>query len=305
MSITFIGIIVVSVILLVVVLKLRKRAKKLKLPNVYLITGGVKCGKSLLSVNLAIKQYKRNLLKWYLTLPFMKLKQFIQRKHKDGYKVPLKPVLYSNIPLRYVKYSKLTKDILLRKVKLPLNSVVFIDECSLVFDSLMIYSNKFNEILKNFFKLFAHANGNDAYCIMNTQAFSDLHFNCRRCCGSFLWIYSKAKFPFITILKVREMLNIDDVSINTSDSDFESSLLTMWLWNKTYKKYDSRCYSPLTDDLPLANIDNIYKGRKDSLKSDDLLSLQADYVYLLSLERKEKNKKYIDEKQIENGGTLL
>lgn len=291
-----IGVIVILVILLFIFLHFRKKMKKLVLPNVYLITGGVKSGKTFLSVSLAIKQYKKNLFSWYFRLPFQKFKKFFNEKlrrkqNRFIYEIPEKPVLYSNIPLRYVRFSKLTVDIVLRRVRLPLNSVVLIDEISLLADSLMIHSNKFNDVLKNFFKLFAHANGNNSYCICNTQSYLDNHFNVKRCVGSYLYISRKTKWPFITTLKVREMLNIDDHSYNVSGEDFELSLLTLWSWNKTYKKYDSRCYSSLTDDLPLANIDNILLGSKDSLKADTILSLQAAYLYYLEQERKERSKK--------------
>lgn len=286
-----VAIIVVLVILCIILFRVRKKIKKLTLPNVYLITGGVKTGKTLLSVHLAIKYYKKNLFWWYVRFPFEKFKKFFNeklRKNKVKYDIPLKPVLFSNIPLAYVKYSALTIDVILRKVRLPLNSVVLIDEISLLVDSMMIQSDYINTALKNFFKLFAHANGNNAYCICNTQSFSDNHYNVKRCTGSYLWIHKKTKLPFITLFKVREMLNVDEHSINTTNEDFESSLLTLWTFNRTYKKYDSRCFSSLTDYLPYAEQNNFYKTNKDSLKANDVLSLQQAYQYFLDLQRKGK-----------------
>ena len=45
---------------------IRKNFKMLKVPSVCLITGGVKTGKSMLSVYLSIKDYKRRHRKWWL-----------------------------------------------------------------------------------------------------------------------------------------------------------------------------------------------------------------------------------------------
>ena len=44
----------------------RKNFKRLKVPSVCLITGGVKTGKSLLSVKLAVKDYRRRHRIWYI-----------------------------------------------------------------------------------------------------------------------------------------------------------------------------------------------------------------------------------------------
>ena len=105
------------------------KVKHLKTPDVFCIDGGVKTGKSLVTVMLSIKQYKRNLLKtricnWF-TKVFNKLRKFKGKPIK-----PLRdlPMLYSNMPLNNIKYNDLTLDIILRKVRIPYKSVVLIDE---------------------------------------------------------------------------------------------------------------------------------------------------------------------------------
>ena len=42
------------------------KVKHLKTPDVFLVDGGVKTGKSLLSVCLVIRQYRKNLIRYYV-----------------------------------------------------------------------------------------------------------------------------------------------------------------------------------------------------------------------------------------------
>ena len=52
----------------------RKNFKILKVPSVCLITGGVKTGKSLLSVYLSIKDFKKRHRRWWLATNLLKKK---------------------------------------------------------------------------------------------------------------------------------------------------------------------------------------------------------------------------------------
>ena len=52
----------------------RKNFKKITLGAVNLITGGVKTGKSLLSCELSIKEYKRRHRQWWFKKKFLKSK---------------------------------------------------------------------------------------------------------------------------------------------------------------------------------------------------------------------------------------
>ena len=114
-----------------------KHCKRLKLPNVYLVTGAVKTGKTCFSVGLVVKQYKKNLRNWYIAYPFRKLidlfRSFMSKRSGVVYPscIPLKPMLYSNIPLAKVKYNLFTKEILYRQVRIPNKAVVLLDEVSL------------------------------------------------------------------------------------------------------------------------------------------------------------------------------
>lgn len=256
-------------ILFIVVLVLwfvRKHFKMLKLPNVYLITGAVKSGKSLLSVALAVKQYRKNLRKY-------RFGKFVAKLfHKDE---PEKPMLYSNIRLAYTKYNLVSIDILERKVRLPYGSVVLLDEASLIADSMLFNNKVINDKLMLFVKLFAHYTRGGTL-IVNTQAPQDLHFAFKRCVGQYLYIMEKTKFPFITCFSVRELI-YDETgnNVNTFNEDAELSMRRIFIFNRAYKMYDRYCYSVFTDSKPLyVNYEVEKLGKHDSLKTEVLVSLQ-------------------------------
>lgn len=263
MNITLI--IILILIALFILWYIRRHFKTIKLPSVYLISGAVKTGKTLLSIALAVKQYKKNLRMWHIKSFFCKL----------FHKKPIeKPMLYSNIKLRYVKYNLLTLDIILRKNRMPYKSVVLIDEASLLADS-MLYNDKFvNESLMLFYKLFAHETCGGT-CVINTQSILDLHFATKRCVGQYLYIHSRTKVPFITMFQVRELMFNDESTMNVVNDDMELSLRKIFCLNRYYKYYDCYCYSIFTDNLPIYVDYGVEPlGKKDSLKTCVLVTLQ-------------------------------
>lgn len=265
--------IIVGVIILLVFL--RRKLKILKLPNVFLITGAVKTGKSALSVHLGIKQYRKNVFKWWLGKGFYWLRYHTLNDY------PLKPMLYSNIPLGTM-HNRLTKEIIYRQVKIPKKSVVIIDEASLFADSQLIKDKNINNALTLFSKLFGHETYG-GMLIYNSQAISDLHYAIKRACGRYIYIYESTKYPFITIAKVREMVYSDDTSVvNDVSQDLELSMRTMVYFNRVYKKYDAYCYSVLTDHL-MIQVDYDYKFDKKDLKAREIVSFNP---YFMSLGKK-------------------
>ena len=148
-----------------------KHAKKLKISNVYFISGAVKTGKSYVTVALGVKTYKRNLRRFYLGYPLLRLKLML--RHEKYNEKEYKPMLYSNIPLRYVKYNPFTIDILLRKVRIPNKSVCILDEASLLADSMLFKDKQINDDLTLFFKLYGHYT-HGGTCVINSQTIADL-----------------------------------------------------------------------------------------------------------------------------------
>lgn len=266
---THVGLIVILIIVAIIVLVyVRKHFKRLVLPNVFLVSGAVKSGKTLLSVHLAIKQYKKNLRRH-------KLRAFFLTCLGQKNSIPLPPMLYSNIPLAKIRYNNLTKDIIEQKVRIPNQSVVLVDEISLLADSFLYQDKKINNSLMRFFKLFAHYS-HGGTLIVDTQSLSDCHFTLKRCIGSYLYIYERIKLPFISILKVREIAYSEDNSmISVSNQDIELEMRKVIVFNTSYKKYDCYCYSIFTDhkDFKVCYTKDI-KSYRDDLKAYKLVSFQ-------------------------------
>lgn len=268
-------IIIIAIVAIVLLIYLRRKFKRLVLPNVFLITGAVKSGKTLLSVHLAIKTYKRNLRHYKMFGVIANAIKYVTRGKFFAHYVDEEPMLYSNIHLANVKYNILTLDVIRCKVRIPRKSVVLIDEYSLLADSMLYNDQKINNDLMVFTKLFAHIT-HGGTCIFDTQSPSDLHFTAKRCISSYLYIYERKKYPFISILKVREMMYDDSKStINVIDEDLELNMRKIIILNSTYKKYDCYCYSTITDKkVCYVDYDVFIKDKNDDLKNYEIVTLQ-------------------------------
>ena len=190
-------------------------------------------------------------------------------------------MLYSNIPLANVKYNDLTLDIIKRKVRIPNKSVVFIDEASLLADSMSFKDKITNEEVSLFVKLFGHYS-HGGKLIYNTQDLHDMHFGFKRCTGSMLWLHSKIKLPFFTIFKVRELISLNDDNVTTSNNfneDIEQSCMRLIVPNKYMFYYDCFTFSKLTDDLDFQVDYSVKKKinkrfKRSNLKSDFIVSFK-------------------------------
>lgn len=275
-------IIIILIIILVLLFFHIWNFKKIKMTNVFLVTGGVKTGKSFCSVWLAIRKYKSQVFKYHIKRFILKYFKYLlinkdKRKVWDTkYQSLEKPVLYSNMKLANINYSLLDLDILTREARIPYGSVALFDEVSLFADSMSYkYDNKenmLNEKLTLLIKLWGHMT-RGGYLILNTQAIGDCHYAFKRCISSYLWIHSKTKLPFFTILKVREMLYSEDGSTNNiANEDISETLKTIIIPNKYFKYYDCFCYSIFTDNKPV----RIYlrKDKRGKLKTPFILSFK-------------------------------
>lgn len=263
-------IIIIAILVIVLLVYFRRKFKRIILPNVFLVTGPVKSGKTFLSLHLAIKQYKKNVRAYHIVHFFKKI---VGLADDDD----LPPMLYSNIPLAKVKYNPLTLDIIYRRVRIPNKSVVLIDESSLMADSMLYNDEDINNALTIFYKLFAHYS-HGGYCILDTQSLKDNHFSAKRCLGSYLYIFSRIKLPFISILKVREFVSMggDESVINNVDADVELTTRNVIIFNNTYKKYDCYAYSSFTDYLPYqCDCDVLPLRYDDDLKIYRIVTLQS------------------------------
>lgn len=275
-----IGLILVLVILAVIFFKVFHKFKKLKLDAVTIINGGVKCGKTTLAVCLAIRQYKRNLFRY-------KVRTFFQKIFKR--KLDEMPLLYSNIPLK-MNYVELDFDLLLRDhTRFAYKSVVLLSESSLVAGSMDYNSEFVNEQLTLFVKLFGHETRGGSLFI-ETQCLNDNHYAFKRGVNRYLWIHSLQKhIPFFLKYNIREMMysdgdnNISNVFNKDVDEDLKFILVSKRIW----KKFDSYCYSDITDDLPVNN-NVIENGNAKHLGTKKLLRLKWCSRYTQSLGKSKK-----------------
>lgn len=267
------GLVFIIFIFLIFIL-IKISVKKLKLPNITLITGGVKTGKTSLAVNLAIKKYKSEHFKW-------KIKKLLHIKCEE-------PLLYSNIKLKYVPHVPLTKELLLRQKRFSYRSVVLISEGALVADSQNFKDQFVNETLTIYCKLFGHET-KGGYMFVDTQNITDLHYAFKRVCNTFLWIHSNTKYPFFMKLQVRELIySAENASTNVFNEDAEDSTKNIYISKRIWKKFDSYCYSIFTDNLPVEK-SVIKLNKNDCLKTDEILQIRQ-FKYLKGGDYNEEKK---------------
>lgn len=270
------------------------KVKHLKTPDVFMVDGGVKTGKSLVTVMLAVKQYRRNVIKMHIRNFFKRIINAFRKlrnigklkkgkKTKPYLKYDERPMLYSNMPLYNVKYNALTMDILLWNVRIPHKSVVIIDEATLLADSMtgMMKSkemkekfDEINEVLTLFLKTFGHQTHGGA-CFYNSQQVIDLHFAFKRCTSTYLFVAKNRKFPFFCLLDVRELVHDESGDVtNTITSDVDVDNRPLFVSKRWYKYYNRYYLDVLTKNLPLYVDYNVSKlDRKDKIEIDEILTL--------------------------------
>lgn len=260
--------IILIIVLVVLYLWFFKFKKNLNIDAITLVNGGVKTGKSTLSVHLSLKYYKKALKRW-------KIRSVLRRLF--GKEVEEKPLLYSNIPLK-ADYVLLSNEVLQRIKRIPYGSVVYIGEFSLVADNKFFKSATPLQIesLMLFIKLFGHETGGKGKMFIDTQCISDLPVDVRRCLNRYLWIERSIKWiPFILVFKVRELMySEDNTSVNVFNSDIEDNTKLLFISKSVWNKFDYCCYSVFTDHLECSGI--VTDGKKlDSLKAQAIPSFKT------------------------------
>lgn len=226
------------------------------MPSVCLITGGVKTGKSLLSVKLAVKDYRRRHRVWYI-------KSLLRSKKK----APLEePLFYTNTFIQFNGFNmnrkksffnkehKLNKNIvqielkhLLRDKRFNYGSVVYVCESSLMADNQDFNNQVRNAELSMFNKLFGHeTKGGVLY--YDTQSPLDNHYSIKRVMSTFFFIQKSLNLWLFRVLYVREMVNTD-IGENDFNDDVDTTTRKVLIGRWWYKRYDRYYYSYLTDKL--------------------------------------------------------
>lgn len=235
-----------------------------------LCTGGIKCGKSLFSIWLVRRKYRRAMLLWFWKC----IKAKILRRE-----LPERPLIYSNIKLR-MPYVQITTDDLLRRKRFRYGSIVFIDEASLFSDSQLIQDSRRNVQLMLFNKLIGHElHGGSGCIIYNTQSLQDLHYSIRRCVSNFIYCDHSINLPFFRIIVYYDRTYSEDLGMNNSLNSInegkQGDMHIKILPKKYYKYYDSCCYSSFTDDLPIEE-EIVNLGKHDSLKMEEIVSFRPE-----------------------------
>ena len=243
------------------------KVKHLKTSDVYFVDGGVKVGKSKVSVMLVVKKIFINRLRAHIRNGLITMLNFFTKKRNKHCKVkkPLRkyceiPMLYSNMPLYKVKYNHLDLKIIECCVRVPYGSVCLLDEASLIADSMTAYGKTktqqeivdyVNEKLTMFLKLFGHAT-HGGFCVYNSQNVVDLHFAFRRCTSTYLFLAHRRRFPFFSLIDCREMVHDESGDVvNTIQHDVDDDNKPLFVSNRWHKYYDRFYLDILFKDLPL------------------------------------------------------
>ena len=278
------------VIILVIIIWIKPYL--IKYDTVCGFTGGLGCGKTFESVNVAIRELRKNRLKTRIYNTFCPL---FKRKKLE------KPLLYSSIPVRISKKEmseKLTIQHLLLQERIVKGSIVFLDEVDVwanqfahanpnvieIISKKEVEKGDFAEggIFDEHMRLFRHYHASECCepkLIVNTQATSNIITIIRRRICS-VYVQSKFRvikipilhrlpfvggfFKFYTYL-VREITISDDIQ-NTSNDDIKDSFSRRLAFMPRIRHYDTHCYSDrVTSLIPTQS------EKWDSMKTNRLL----------------------------------
>lgn len=238
---------------------IHKNFKTPKIGAMSCVTGGVKSGKSTFSFHLAYSTYKRN-------LRAVKFRNFF----KKIFSKPLDelPQFYTTIPVA-VPHILLTEQLLMREHRFAYKSVIWVDEASILADSMCYKDLDINDRLCLFNKLIAHETRGGTI-VYNSQAVGDLHYSIKRCLSETFYVHSTFKWlPFFLVVTLREERYTEDGStVNSYNDDIEESLKRVIIPKSVWKKFDCYCYSSMTDKLPVYDT----AEKADTLKAKRILS---------------------------------
>lgn len=261
-------------ILLVVLLVLYyfifiRRKKVLSYGDMVLVSGGIKVGKTTLSIDICRKEYFTRHKKWENQCKFINFKNKFFKKNIN---LPEEPLFYTTMPVAW-PYVLLTKELILREKRYAKGSVVYINEASFLASQFDYKDDYINTCLTFHNKLIGHEL-QGGLLVIDTQSVKDLHFAFKNCLSNYIWIHHKKSFFFFWIkLYVRELIYQD--GDNTFENDLENSLVEMVVPKRVWKMFDCYAYSSLTDDLPVE--DNIVVPTDDLKVRHKILRLK-DFI---------------------------
>lgn len=250
--------------------KVIKYRIKHKIETITCFTGGLGSGKTLMSVDIALKIYRKQIRKW----KFKRLKlRFLNlfRKEKEEFLLP-KPLFFSNIPVLLNKKRKLyshrlTREHLLLQERIPLNSVILLDEIGAFASQFDFKEKNVINVFDEFVRFYRHYT-QGGYIVCNDQCSENINLVIRRrvnlvhnlCNCLVIWRFC---FFFERMISISEEIKTIDVRSNENDkeNDTQNNMVFRFkfLWNKGM--YDTYCYSGRYDGVPQGEYHR-FKGLK-------------------------------------------
>lgn len=254
-----------------------------------LFTGGLGSGKSLNSVKYAKKAYRKVHRAWRIDCWKRKVGAVFHRKDPNLVEFDEEPGLYSNIPIRIgmpdlfhkhegdedwfaTHYSrKLTRDMMVFKTRIPVGSVVFIDELPQFINQFQYDAAGVKDVLNEWITFFRHYI--DGLFIANAQSLDEVECHIRRKLNTYYYCFDFQPLLFGLFYRVRILRNrVGDQSISI-DSDYVEDNAKWHYGILAFKAYDSRCYRHRYDYVMDA-----HWGYFRDLCTDTILRFDDKYV---------------------------
>lgn len=281
--------IIIVIIIAVVVWKVISSYKLKTYDTIVSFTGGLGSGKSLMSVEMAIKllRRKRREVKW---------KNVFRKK---GDKLPV-PLLYSSIPVRVSKKEmavELTDKYLTLQEKLVQNSVVFIDEIG-SFCSQFDYKAKNADIFDEFIRFYRHYT-KGGFIVCNDQCSENIVLQVRRRLNTVYNLMGFRKwFGIFYTVHVRNISVSEEIKTIEEQNAEDNTRILFGLLPFT-RRYDTWCYAPRYEYVPngelkrhaeLTKLDILRLPKKELQNLDSRIKqVQHELKLLHELQEQEKN----------------
>lgn len=238
-----------------------------------LFTGGIGGGKSMNSVKVAIKAYRRYVFQWRIDCLKVKIRNWIRKDNQVLY--PEKPAFKSNIPVllairpwkpagqRLVYSQVLTRDDLLLKTRIPVHSVVLLDELPQFINQFQWEDAKGE--LNEFMTFFRHyVNG---LFVCNAQSLDEVECHLRRKLGAYYYCFDFS--PYFGLFYRCHILRcrVGDASVSLTNEYIDEN--SKWHYGLlAFKPYDSRCFRHRYD-----KVKKVHEERFESLTTNKILRI--------------------------------
>lgn len=244
------------------IFRLRSKLFTFQNDTVIAFSGGLGSGKTLNAVKKALKLYRRE----------RRMHRILSIFSKKIRSSPA-PELYSNFPIRInrKKYCKqLTPEILLLKEKLPLRSIVVIDELG-SFASQWDYKHPLvMDNLSTFVRFYRHFT-KGGYLIVTDQCTENVVTEIRRrICKCYNCLDTRVYLKFFQVTRVRMITISDELKSIEELEDKDNFQYYFGFVNPFFRHYDTYAASELVKDLPYTTVPE-FSNKK--LEKDQFLKL--------------------------------